>query len=137
MGTTDIAEGHGSARSVLIVDDEQDTLEILADLLRALGHNVRIATCGREAICVAQDFAPELILVDLGLPDISGRELIQALRANPRTKAAYIVVITGWGPRTQDVGHASEAGFDRYVVKPIDVGQIRDILRSSTHAKSP
>jgi DNA-binding response OmpR family regulator len=119
------AEG---AHRVLIVDDHPDTAEILSVMFTLLGHEARSAPRGREALRTARSFDPALIVLDIGLPDISGYEVVNALRAASNGQDRYIVAVTGWSGR-DDVEKAKRAGFDAHFVKPIDLGTIRDILR--------
>jgi CheY-like chemotaxis protein len=117
-----------SAQRVLIVDDHPDTAEILSVMFTLLGHETRSAPRGREALRTARSFDPALVVLDIGLPDISGYEVVNALRAANNGQDRYIVAVTGWS-RREDVEKAKRAGFDAHFVKPIDLGTIRDILR--------
>lgn len=110
---------------VLVVDDHLDTAEILVELVSWLGHDARSANTGREALRVARDFAPQLVLLDLQLPDGSGYDLVGALRTVIR--APYIAAVTCWG-RDEDRMRSYHAGLDQHVVKPLDVRKLREIL---------
>ncbi|RFP13626.1 MULTISPECIES: ATP-binding protein [unclassified Duganella] len=111
----------GSARlRVLVVDDNIDAAQTLQLLLDASGHEVLVAHTALEALEIAQRLAPELCLLDIGLPDISGNELARGLRELPQTANATLVAVTGYG-RSEDRDLASAAGFDHYFVKPVDV----------------
>lgn len=116
------------AHRVLIVDDHPDTAEILAVMFELLGHETRSAPRGREALRTARSFDPALVVLDIGLPDISGYEVVNALRAATNGQDRYIVAVTGWSGR-DDIEKAKRAGFDAHFVKPIDIGTIRDMLR--------
>jgi DNA-binding response OmpR family regulator len=109
---------------VLVVDDHADTAEILVEMVSCLGHDARAATNGRDALRVARDFAPQLVLLDLQLPDASGYDLIGALRA---LHAPYIAAITCWG-RDEDRMRSHHAGLDQHVVKPLDLHKLREII---------
>lgn len=113
---------------VLVVDDHPDTTEVLTVLFRRMGYETKRALRGRDAMKSAREFDPELIVLDIGLPDISGFEVVNALRADPRVRDRYIVAVTGYS-RPQDRARAREAGFDDFFVKPIDLAKIRHILR--------
>lgn len=117
-----------SAHRVLIVDDHPDTAEILSVMFTLLGHETRSAPRGKEALRTARSFDPALVVLDIGLPDISGYEVVNALRAANNGQDRYIVAVTGWSGR-DDIEKAKRAGFDAHFVKPIDLGTIRDILR--------
>jgi len=115
---------------VLVVDDHPDTAEVLSVLFQMLGHQTRCALRGRDALQLARELDPELILLDITLPDITGYEVIRALRADPRRPDRYIVAVTGHG-RPSDISRAVRAGFDEHITKPIDVGKVRNVLGST------
>ena len=115
---------------VLVVDDHRDTLEIISVLLDVLGYETRTTTRGREAVQAARDYDPDLILVDINLPDITGYEVVEAIRAEKRHGGPFIVALTGYG-RDQDIANAKRAGFDEHHLKPIDLARVKGILRSS------
>src|SRR5471032_2252288 len=110
----------GAKLRVLVVDDNIDAAQTLQLLLDASGHEVLVAHTALEALEIAQRMSPELCLLDIGLPDLSGNELERGLRALPQTADATLVAVTGYGSR-EDRDLASEAGFDHYFVKPVDV----------------
>lgn len=85
------------ALRVLVVDDQPDTAEILSMLFEMLGLEARSATRGREGLVTAREFDPDLVLLDIGLPDINGFEVVRALRADRRYFTRYIAAITGGG----------------------------------------
>jgi signal transduction histidine kinase len=105
---------------VLVVDDNVDAAQTLQLLLEAGGHQVTVAHTALTALELAQAQAPELCLLDIGLPDISGYELARGLRSMPGTASATLVAVTGYG-RREDRDQANTAGFDHYFVKPVDV----------------
>lgn len=105
---------------VLVVDDNVDAAQTLQLLLEAAGHEVSVAHSALAALELAQRMAPELCLLDIGLPDISGHELARGLRALPQTAQAALVAVTGYG-RREDREQARAAGFDHYFVKPVDM----------------
>lgn len=111
----------------LVVDDHPDTAEVISVLLQMLGHQPRCALRGREALRIAKELDPDLILLDISMPDLSGYEVIRALRADPRGQDRFIVAVSGHG-RPSDLSRAATAGFDGYIVKPIDIGKIRHVL---------
>jgi len=119
---------HAESARVLIVDDHPDTAEVLSVIFTMLGHETRSAPRGREALRTARSFDPTLVMLDIGLPDISGYEVVNALRAANNGGDRYIVAVTGWS-RKDDIEKAKQAGFDAHFVKPINIGTIREILR--------
>jgi DNA-binding response OmpR family regulator len=110
-------------RRALVVDDHPDTAQVLAILLSMLGHEAEYALRGRDAIAHARRHDPDLILVDIGLPDITGYEVAEAVRGDGR----YIVAISS-APRRIDRIRAARAGFDEYLTKPIGLATLRRIV---------
>ena len=125
----------GGIHRVLVVDDHPDTTEVLGVMFQVLGYETRGELRGRDALRAAREFEPDLILLDIGLPDLSGYEVVNALRDDARTRERFIVAVTGWG-RPQDVLHAKQAGFDAHFVKPLDLAMIRKILRLAATSES-
>jgi CheY-like chemotaxis protein len=111
---------------VLVVDDHSDTAESTCQLLRALGHESLAATSGIAALEVAATLAPDIALVDIGLPDLSGYEVARRLRAT-QSHPLFLAAITGWD-QAQDSRDALAAGFDRHVIKPAGAAVISGLL---------
>ena len=116
-----------SPRRVLIVDDNADTADSLSWLVQAFGHEVRIAHDGTGAITAADDFRPDAVLLDVGLPDIDGFEVARRLRARPEFARTLLVASTGFN-REKDRQRAAEVGFDHFLVKPFDPSRIDQLL---------
>jgi len=112
---------------ILIVDDYPDALEIWALYLRALGYNVLTAVDGADAIAQAEQQLPELIVLDLELPGISGFEVARRLRRDERTRHIPLIAATGYSHERQ-LSMAREAGFDRVLVKPIEPETLIDAI---------
>ncbi|MEO6776613.1 MAG: ATP-binding protein [Kofleriaceae bacterium] len=112
---------HGEARRVLIVDDNEDARLLLSEILQAAGHEVQTAHDGIQALEVIESFAPEVAVLDLGLPVMDGYELAQHLRA--REHPPRLIALSGYG-QAADRQRTSEAGFDRHLVKPVDVRRL-------------
>jgi PAS domain S-box-containing protein len=112
---------------VLVVEDNPDAAETFKMLLELAGHTVRVAACGRDALALLDDFEPTVMFVDLGLPEMSGFELAQRLRADPRTRHAVLVALTGYG-REEDKQAARRAGFDHHMLKPVDANSVWSLL---------
>jgi CheY-like chemotaxis protein len=118
-----------SSYRVLLVDDNPDSSEPLSLLLQAKGHQTRVAIDGTEAIALADDFRPDCVLLDLGLPRMDGYEVARHLRQRPYGREMILVALTGWAG--QDVRNkAAEAGFDYHLVKPVDWDELDKIVQS-------
>ncbi|WP_229507664.1 response regulator [Massilia sp. Dwa41.01b] len=131
--------GHGAAvkpLKVLLVDDNLDAAHTLQLFLRAAGHEVEIAYCGADAVDLARVFAPDVCLLDIGLPDFDGNELARRLRRLPQATGATLIAMTGYG-RQQDRDAAQAAGFDHYMVKPVNTVQLSDLLAEAAEAQHP
>lgn len=118
-------------RRVLVADDHADVLESLALLLNLMGHEVRTAQNGREAVAIAATFRPELILMDLGMPEMNGYDACRQLRAAADGAETLIVALSGWG-QDRHRKATREAGFDRHLVKPIGNDALRSLLEDLT-----
>ena len=117
----------GGALRLLVVDDNVDAAATLAMLLEACGYAVEVANDSRTALALAQARPPDAALLDIGLPDMDGKELARRLRADPATRAIVLVAVTGYG-QEQDRRAALEAGFDHHLVKPVDLEQLEKVL---------
>jgi CheY-like chemotaxis protein len=104
------------------VDDNRDHLTMLATLLRALDQDVHVASNGPAALWLAASFEPEVIFLDLSMPQMHGYEVAKALRAQPAGKTAKIIALTGMGTETRDSAQA--AGFDDLLHKPAAIAEI-------------
>jgi DNA-binding response OmpR family regulator len=112
---------------VLVADDNRDAADSLAMLLQIDGHDVRVAHGGSAALALAQAFRPEVALLDLGMPDLSGYEVAHALRREPWGKDIYLIALTGWGQEA-DRRRSRDAGFDCHLTKPADPDELRAVL---------
>jgi CheY-like chemotaxis protein len=115
---------------VLVVDDNKDGAETLAEILGFMGAEVRVAHDGREAVPAARAFAPDLILLDIGLPGIDGYEAARQLRAEPGLHAR-LIALTGYGT-AQDRQRALDAGFDDHLIKPLSPEATQQVLDQLT-----
>jgi signal transduction histidine kinase/CheY-like chemotaxis protein len=104
---------------VLVVDDNQDAADILGLTLRARGHVVEVAYDGPSALTVLEHFAPEVALLDIGLPAMDGYELAERIRGHANGRDAHLIAVTGYG-RDADRVRSMDAGFDLHLVKPIE-----------------
>jgi CheY-like chemotaxis protein len=117
----------GAAREVLVVDDNKDAADSLATLLRFDGHEVRVAYDGDVAIREVRARKPDVILLDLGLPKMSGYDVCRTLRCDDPDRAILVVALTGWGG-SEDRARTHAAGFDAHLVKPVDLAALREVL---------
>jgi PAS domain S-box-containing protein len=116
-----------SSLRILVVDDNVDAAESLAMLLLHAGNEVRTAHSGLTALETALEFRPNVVLLDIGLPEMDGYEVAKRLRQNPELKTVRLVALTGYGQET-DRNRSQEAGFDKHVVKPIDAKELQELL---------
>jgi CheY-like chemotaxis protein len=116
---------------ILVVDDLRDSAESLARLLRIEGNEVRTAHDGLEAVAVAADFRPELVLMDIGMPKMDGYEACRRIRNLPFGSEVILVAVTGWG-QAEDRRKSQAAGFDHHMVKPVEPVAIEKLLQRLT-----
>jgi signal transduction histidine kinase len=114
-------------RRILIVDDNRDAAVTLGKMLSLLGHDIRTAHDGLEGLEAAGTFHPDLVLLDLGLPKLSGHEVCRRLREQPWGQALFIVAVTGWG-QEDDRRRSQEAGFNEHLVKPVSFAAVEKLL---------
>ena len=112
---------------ILVVDDNADAAEMLLMALELFGCEVRAAHSASAALAMAQEFAPEVALLDIGLPDLNGYELARRLRATEHGRRMRLIAATGWG-QEKDRQLAFDAGFDHHLTKPIDFERLRSAL---------
>ena len=108
----------GRNLKVVVVDDNRDAAGSLAMLLELLGHDVRVAYDGDAAVRIAGEFHPDLALLDLGMPNVSGYEACRRMRSEPWGTRMTIIAVTGWG-QEEDRRQSADAGFDHHLVKPV------------------
>jgi len=118
---------------ILAVDDNVDAADSLASLLRAQGHETRVAYDGPSGIAVAQEFLPDVVMLDIGMPTMNGYDVARALRAmSPRF---VLIAVTGWGHEAAK-RQAREAGFDHHLVKPVGDSTLVELLASVAHDRA-
>lgn len=116
---------------VLVVDDSQDVVESTALFLELMNVNVRSATSGRQALVVAESFRPDVVLLDIGMPEMNGLETARVFRQQPWGKAARLIAVTGWG-QEEDIRRSMDAGFDDHVTKPMDPDALIELLQGAS-----
>lgn len=117
---------------VLVVDDNQDAATSLGMLVELMGHEVRTAFDGVQALDLAGEFCPDVVLLDLGMPRMDGYEACRRLRAQPWGARMTVVAVTGWG-REDDRHRTQLAGFDQHLVKPV----APDVIASTLSRLAP
>jgi PAS domain S-box-containing protein len=114
-------------RRVLVVDDNGDSAESMAELLAVMGHETRTARDGLEAVAAAGAFRPDVVLLDIGLPKLNGYDACRRIREQPWGKGMVLIAQTGWG-QDEDRARSREAGFNFHLVKPIDPAALEKLL---------
>lgn len=114
---------------ILVVDDNRDAADSLAMLLRTSGNDIRTAYDGVEAVQVANEFEPEVVLLDIGLPNMDGHEVAQRIRQESWGRRTCLIAVTGWSDEA-DRARSRAAGFDHHLVKPLDTGHLAQLLGS-------
>jgi PAS domain S-box-containing protein len=122
-----IAAAEKSSRRILVVDDNEDSAEVTAILLRLEGHEVAVAHTGIAAIEQIPTVLPDILLLDIGLPEMDGYELARHLRNLPETRDAVFIAITGYG-RPDDRQNSKNAGYDHHLVKPIEPEELLALI---------
>jgi CheY-like chemotaxis protein len=122
-----INDSTAPTRRILVVDDNADVAESLAMLLRFLNHQVMTVYNGRGALAAAATFLPQIIFLDIGMPEMDGCAVAKRLREIPELSGTVLVALTGWGGE-QAYHRAEEAGFDHYLLKPTEASTIVQIL---------
>jgi PAS domain S-box-containing protein len=117
----------GTPRRVLIVDDNRDSVTVMQALLELCGHEVHVAFDGAGALEICKAFVPELVLLDIGLPEMDGYEVVRRIRAIAACAKIPIIAVSGYA-RAQDRARAIESGFTAHLPKPVDFGHLTDLL---------
>jgi PAS domain S-box-containing protein len=126
--------GAAAGKRILVVDDNVDAATTLGELLSALGHEVMVRFDGKSALADGPAFGPEVLVLDIGLPDIDGYELARRLRSEPATAGARYLALTGYG-QAHDRTLARAAGFDHHFVKPVDIAALQAMLDTNNGDK--
>ena len=115
----------GEVRRILVVDDNVDAAGVLGELLELFGHEVRVAHDGEGAVSQVTQFRPDTVLLDIGLPDISGYEACRRIR-QLECAQPLLIALTGWGEQ-DDKDKAAQAGFDLHWTKPVDSSRLQQL----------
>jgi len=112
---------------ILIVEDNRDAARTLQILLQRYGHEVALAHSGLAGMEAARHWQPEVVLCDLGLPEMDGYEVARALRSDPATAPARLIAVSGYG-QEEDRRRSEECGFDLHLTKPVDPVELQRLL---------
>jgi two-component system, sensor histidine kinase len=115
---------------VLVIEDNIDTRDVLKLMLEVEGATVKTAEGGEEGLRVAERARPDIILCDIGLPDIDGFEVARRIRARSDLAPTRLIALTGYG-QAEDMRQAVKAGFDAHLTKPVNLDQLMALLVSS------
>ena len=110
-----------------MVDDNHDSATSMCMMLDLMGNETHTAHDGLAAVEAAEEFRPDMILLDIGLPKLNGYDACRRIREQPWSKGMVIVALTGWG-QDEDRRRSQEAGFDHHLVKPVDAAEIIRLL---------
>jgi CheY-like chemotaxis protein/two-component sensor histidine kinase len=119
--------GAPARRRILLADDNADAASSLAMLLEIMGNEVRTAEDGQEAVETAEQFRPDVILLDIGMPKLNGYDACRRIREQPWGRDVFLVALTGWG-QDEDKRRSQEAGFDHHLVKPVEPALLAKLL---------
>jgi CheY-like chemotaxis protein len=116
-----------TGQRILVVDDNEDARDTLGLMLEVLGHSVRSAADGLQALQVGSEFEPDVVLLDLGMPRLNGYDAALQMRRLPWGANALLIATSGWG-QPEDLRRSRDAGFDHHLVKPIDIDELMGLL---------
>lgn len=123
------------SRRILVVDDHRDGADTLVMMLQVSGNEVRGAYDGEQGLTVAEEFRPDVVLLDIGMPRLNGYEACRRLREKPWGKDVFVIALTGWG-QDEDRRQSEDAGFDHHLVKPVEPQALLDLLASLKAARA-
>ncbi|WP_250452487.1 response regulator [Caballeronia sp. ATUFL_M2_KS44] len=127
MTTSAEAQGGTGSRRILLVDDSADAALAMSMLLEALGHEVRTEHDGVRALASIDEFRPDVVVLDIGLPGMSGFDVAREMRKRDATRHALLLALTGYGSAA-DRQTALDAGFDHHLTKPVSIDEIEALL---------
>jgi CheY-like chemotaxis protein len=123
----DTSIGRTRKHRILVADDNENAATLLAMLLDAMGNEVRTAHDGQMAFQLAEEFRPDIVILDLGMPKVDGYETARQIRQEPWGKEMILAALTGWG-QEEVKRRTKEAGFDHHFVKPVEPEEIQMLL---------
>jgi CheY-like chemotaxis protein len=128
-----VAEKHNGNADlrILLVDDNRDAADSMALLLKFQGYHVIVAYNGNDALKMAEENSPDVILLDIGMPDMSGYDVARYIRQSEWGQTMYLIAVTGWG-QAEDKRKAIAVGFDCHLTKPVDPDHVGKLLHDLT-----
>lgn len=133
--TRDSPDEDATALRILIVDDNRDGADSMAMMLKMMGHQISTAYDGEDAVETAARVAPDVILLDIGLPKLNGYEACRRIRSTRAGKDMVIIAQTGWG-QEEDRQRTRDAGFDHHLVKPVEAQDLLKLLASLSELRT-
>lgn len=124
------ASGQVAGKRILVVEDSPDIAETMTLLLEEAGHRVKSVSDGPSALQQAEEFEPDLVLLDIGLPGMDGYEVAKRMRRNPHTRHSVLAALTGYG-QASDRQLTEAAGFNAHFVKPVDLDALKNFINSA------
>lgn len=121
---------------ILVVDDNHDSALSLAMVLTMMGHETRTAPDGETALAAAEDFHPEVVLLDIGLPKMNGYEVAQRIRDKAWGTGMFLIAVTGWG-QAEDRARSAEVGLNLHMVKPVEATALQAVLANLSRNGQP
>jgi len=121
---------------VLVIDDNKDAADMLTMMLQMFGHEAQAAYNGQGGLEMALEYQPDVVLLDIGLPDMNGYDVAQRLRQQPQTRNMKLIALTGYG-QDSDRKLSQEAGFDHHLVKPVEPQKLQDLLDTPAKQSLP
>jgi hypothetical protein len=127
------SRGQNNRRRILLVDDNRDAVEMMRTLLDHLGHQTHVAFDGPSALQACLEFHPDIVLLDIGLPGMTGYEVATRMRSFPGCESLPIIAISGYA-REVDRAHALQTGFSDHLAKPIDIEKLQGLVQGSSNS---
>ncbi len=118
-----------ASRRVLVVDDNADAGELLGAFIERAGHQSSVVNCARDALAIADALRPDIALIDIGLPDMNGYDLVRSLRARPALEACRYVAVTGHKSQSA-IARGISAGFEAYLTKPVNPADLLSLIEA-------
>jgi CheY-like chemotaxis protein len=129
MNDTEELCAKSNTLKILIIDDNQDFADVMSELIEMLGYRTFIANKGREGIAKAKEFHPDVIICDIGLPEMNGYEVAESIRNDNELKDLLLISLSGYTSQ-KDIERSMAAGFNQHLAKPVDINDIENILGS-------